>query len=164
MMHIPNGIHLDRFHSQNGGSRSSRSAWPTLQVPGLHDRTLSKRGGRRERQRLPKNVKNKSLRGKKYLLSSSTGCGLRRGSLSNYQTDRRILPGSNTDSNLCLFPEKHKNYWSKLGGEEYILKRTGEIVSFSSTYFSKQVSSNPSGCRQPGSHRLKGAVVWPFPI
>lgn len=64
MMHIPNGMHLDRFHNQNGGSRSSRSAWPTLQVPGLHDRTLSKRGGRRERQRLPKNVKNKSLRGK----------------------------------------------------------------------------------------------------
>lgn len=43
---------------------SSRSAWPTLQVLGLPDRTLSKRGGRRKRQRLQKNVKNKSCGGK----------------------------------------------------------------------------------------------------
>lgn len=34
MMHLPNGMHLDEFRSQNGGSQSSRSAWPTLQVPG----------------------------------------------------------------------------------------------------------------------------------
>lgn len=69
MMHIPREcIWMDStVHSQNGGSRSSRSAWPTLQVPGLHDRTLSKRAGRRKRQRLPKNVKNKSHGGKNIL-------------------------------------------------------------------------------------------------
>lgn len=83
---------------------------------GLHDRTLSKRGGRRERQRLPKNVKNKSHGGKNIFCPPTQRCGLQRGILSNYQTDHRFLPGSNTDLNLRLFLEKHKNYWSKLGG------------------------------------------------
>lgn len=116
---------------------SSRSAWPTLQVLGLHDRTLSKRGGRRERQRLPKNVKNKSCGGKNIFSPPTRDVGYKEVA---FLTTKQTTVSSQEAilTRICVyFSRSIRTIGLSWGGGRYILKRTGEIVSFSSTYFSK---------------------------